>query len=182
MKIHLVPTPLVRQAADGWLFFVFQDEPLPVPGSDALSRRLDRMLKDWRARHDFSGKLNQTAVLASWESLPARTLVLAGLGRKKDFHLARLGQAAASAARAIRRHRCANLAVSLRLPGCPGDPPPETIGETLTAALHYGHYAFTRFFSSSKERKGEKVPDLVFTDAPAGSPGLARRLSEAAAA
>ncbi|HOW98020.1 MAG TPA: leucyl aminopeptidase [Kiritimatiellia bacterium] len=180
MKTRLVSVPLARQPADGWLLFAFQDEPVPVPGSDPVSRRLDRMLKDWRARHDFIGKLNQVAVISSWESLPARSIVLAGLGKKKDFHVARFRQAAAAAAHTLRKHRLATLAVSLRAPDLPLAP--ELLAGHLAAALHYGHYAFTRYLTKDEDGPDRRMPDILFTDAPVRAPALARRLADTVAA
>ncbi len=179
MKIRLVPAPLVRQAADGWLLFAFQDELLSVPGGDPVARRLDRMIRDWRARHHFTGRLNQVVVISSWESLPARAIVLAGLGKKKDFNIARFRQAAAAAARTLRKHRLSTLAFSLRAPGLPLAP--ELLAGHLAAALPYGHYAFTRYLSDDEDGPERRMPDLVFTDAPR-SPGLARRLADEVAA
>lgn len=181
MKTRLVSAPLVRQAADGWLIFAFQDEPVLVPGADPVSRRLARMLKDWRARHGFNGRLHQVAVIPAWDALPARAVILAGLGKKKDFHIARLGQAAAAAARTLRKHRLASLAVSLRPPERPAELTPERYAETLTAALHYGHYAFTRYLSDDEDGPEQRLPDLVLADAPR-SAALARRVADTAAA
>lgn len=186
MRIRLTSSPLVRHPADAWLVFAFKDEPLVPADDDALARRLRRMLRDWCAEHDFQGKLNETSVLASWESLPTRVVVLAGLGARKDFHLVRLWQATASAARALGRHRIRSLAVSLKPVGAPPPPglesDPRTVGEILAAALIYGRYTFTRFYSQPSDRRRPPPPDLIFTDAPRRFVSLQRELSAAVAA
>ena len=154
-----------------------------VPGQDPIARRAARMLEDWRRQHRFTGKRNEVAVIPCWETLPARTILLAGLGERKDYHPGRLRQAASSAARAVRSHQVATLACSLSLDRLP--PPQPSVAsraEFLSMALQYGLYKCTRHFTSAEASAPALLRSLTFTDAGTGRATAERGVHQALAA
>lgn len=171
MKVILTSQTLTKQAADAWLLFVFENDTWKAPDGDPLARRLQKMVAD--SRKVFPGKRNETLWLPSWQALPARSLLLVGLGPRKEFHVGRLWQAAASAGRTLRDKEVETVAASLSLPSGLERLGPARFAEVVAEGMQYGFYRFTRFLT--KKEKDQRPNRVVFTDA---SAGLTKRSDE----
>ena len=91
----------------------FEETPLVVVGlfegeeelesaTAAVDRALSGAIREVVADGDFTGKKGETLRLYSRGCLPARRVLVAGLGKKDEFSLEILRQTAAIAARAAR--------------------------------------------------------------------------------
>ncbi len=162
MRVAITSAVLVSQKADAWILFAFEGKPAAPASQDPVSRRLGKMIQGWVKDTGFRGKANEVSVFPSWESLPAKFVMLAGLGKREDFHLGRLERSAAAAARTARRLNLSRLASPI-LEGA-GLSPRDAVG-AMVRGIHYGRYDFIRFASAKK-----KQPDgsLTITDGPSG--------------
>lgn len=165
MNVNVVQQKLSEQAADAWVFFALEDKLLVPQAADAVGRRLSRMARGWVKTTGFRGNANEVTAFPSWESLPTRFVILAGLGAKKDFHIGRLERAAAAAARVAKKLRLRRLAVSLSPFEASLSLPKDVLARTLVTGAHAGQYDFTRFVSPGGPKSRAPIQTLILSDA-----------------
>jgi leucyl aminopeptidase len=177
MRVSITPATLVSQKADAWVLFSFDGKQPALNHPDAVSRRLDKMARGWIKDTGFRGRANEVSVFPSWESLPVRFVILAGLGKREDFHIGRLERAAAAAAKTARRLSLSSLASPIgNEPDAPPCPPQDFVG-AIVRGTYYGRYEFVQFVSSKKKQTDGT---LTFTDARHGLAVLRSAAHEAA--
>lgn len=161
MKINAVQQALSQQRADAWIVFTFDRKAVMPAAAGAMDRRLQKMLSGWIQTTGFRGRPNEVTAFPSWESLPAKFVLLAGLGPRRDFHPGRLQRAAASAFREAARLDLRHIAISL----APADGPlpfsDSDLARALVAALYSGQYDFVQFFSSKGRRRAAPLGSLT---------------------
>lgn len=169
MRVAITSAALVSQKADAWVLFSIDGKPPALNRQDAISRRLGKMIQGWIKDTGFSGKAGEVSVFPSWESIPVRFVILAGLGKRRDFHIGRLERAAAAAARTARRLSLSNLASPANDESglCPC--PPQAFVSAVVRGIHYGRYEFVQFVSSKKKQADGS---LTLTDAHRGLAAL----------
>jgi len=162
IRIQAVAGPVAAVKADAWAFFLFEDAPGGFDSASPLGRRLARMITHWRAQAGFVGRACETSSFPSWESLPAASVFLVGLGKKIDFHPGLLERAAAAATRVARRRQARSLVCAARpygelaLPECL---------RLLVRGVYYGAYHFNSFRSArASEDRGAAVLEVSIAD------------------
>jgi leucyl aminopeptidase len=165
--------PLAEQQADALLVFTFLGAPLlPRPDRPA-SRRLARMVKEWIRSTGYGGKAGDVSIFPTWDHLPVRMIILAGLGRKEDFHAGRLDQAAATAARQARKLKLRSLATTVggTRPTAPMEPPRWV--HSVAIGISQGGYQIASHDGNGNSSSTASIRTIIFTDAPAAPSALA---------
>src|SRR3990170_4817922 len=81
----------------------FFEGGVPLAGkASLLDEKLGGMIGDVIKDRDFEGKPNQVSILYTRGAVPAKRIVLTGMGKKADFDLERLRCAFAKAAQQVR--------------------------------------------------------------------------------
>jgi leucyl aminopeptidase len=88
--------------ADAIVVNLFQGVTQPGGATGAVDQALGGAIGELIANGDLRGKLNETAILYSRGAIPARRVIVVGLGPQDKFDLDAARQAAAAAARAAR--------------------------------------------------------------------------------
>ena len=85
--------------ADVIIVNLFEGVELPAGATGAVDKALNGAITDVIRSGDYRGKLNELSVLYSRGALPAKRVIVVGLGAVADFNLDRVRQAAAWSAR-----------------------------------------------------------------------------------
>ncbi len=102
MKIQVKSGDPLREKTDALVVGLFEEErPLP-PLVEAIDRALQRGITDLLKAKTFKGGSGEAAVLTTQGRLPAKRVILVGLGKKDQFTIDRLRQAAGKAATTAR--------------------------------------------------------------------------------
>jgi leucyl aminopeptidase len=117
-----------------------------------IDRQLDGRLQEIRRNGEFTGKPNETLLLQPITALPARRLLLVGLGPRRAAGLEQLRQAAGSAAGLLKGKRLAELACALPLLDVPRTTPAARI-EAVTEGLLLADYRFDRYLTADAPAK-----------------------------
>ena len=88
--------------ADAIVVNLFQGVTEPGGATAAVDVALDGAIRDLIANGAIQGKLNETRIVYPRGAIPARRVIIVGLGLEENFDLDAVRQAAASAARAVR--------------------------------------------------------------------------------
>jgi len=155
---------MAQQKADAWIILSFSDKRLP-PADNAITKRLRRMAEGWMKTSGFSGKHGEITSFPSWENLPAKVVVLLGLGSRIDLTPGRAQRAAATAARLAKRLSLREIAVSLAPLSSLPSIPVENAVNALVQGFDSGRYDFVEFLSAKGRRHGKSDLRLLLTDA-----------------
>ncbi|MCM2264215.1 MAG: leucyl aminopeptidase [Desulfuromonadales bacterium] len=117
-----------------------------------LDRQLDGRLKEARRSGEFTGRANESLLLQP-ATLPARRILLVGLGQRSGAGLEQLRQAAGTAIGQLRGKRLAELSCALHLLDLPGTTPAARI-EAVTEGLLLAGYRFDRYRTGDNRPKG----------------------------
>lgn len=88
--------------ADAIVVNLFQEVTEPGGATGAVDAALDGAIRDLIINAVIRGKLNETAIVFPRGAIPARRVIVVGLGPEQEFDLDAVRQAAAAAARAAR--------------------------------------------------------------------------------
>ncbi len=128
--------------ADTVVVNLFQGVTSPGGATGAVDERLGGAISDLIAGGDFTGKLGEVAVLYSGGRLPARRVLVTGLGDMPKFDMEKARRAAAAAALKARELGAKRLATIVHGAGIGGFPASEaaqaTLEGTLLASYRFG--------------------------------------------
>ncbi len=96
--------------ADVIVVNLFEGVELPAGATGAVDKALNGAIGEVIRSGDYRGKLNELSVLYSRGALPAKRVIVVGLGKVADFNLDRVRQAAAWSARKARDLGCKSIA------------------------------------------------------------------------
>jgi leucyl aminopeptidase len=150
MKIRVAAGKIEKLKTEGAVLLLFADEkPGGVAGriDKALGGTITRLVK----RGDFKPRPGGVHLLYPEGRIAAERLVLAGLGKREEFDLNRLRQAAGKAARHLRAAGAADITISFDGAGLEA----EEAAQALTEGSLLGLYRFLKY-KTNEENDGKK--------------------------
>src|SRR5512137_1745825 len=113
MKIAVKKGRLENISAEAIVVHHFEDGKRPAGRAAVVDAQSGGQIQALIRTGDFEGRLNQTAVVYTSKKMPAKRIVLLGLGKKKELNAERLRGAFAGAARQARSLKLREFAFSL---------------------------------------------------------------------
>ncbi|QBS37884.1 leucyl aminopeptidase [Thermaerobacter sp. FW80] len=158
--------------ADAVVVNLFEGVRVPGGATGAVDQALGGAIRDAIAAGALRGRLGEALVLPTLGRLPARWVIVAGLGPREGFGRAAARTASAAALRAARRHGCREVATIAHGAGIGGLAPQLAALATVEGAL-LGLYRYRRERSPGRRAPGAAPGDgAAGTPAEAGAPGL----------
>ena len=162
MKISTAQGFPTSPKPDGWIVFVYEGEPLGISHSGATpGTQLKPMLKTWMKSTGFKGKRGEANSFPSWDTIPARFVIVAGLGSRKEFHGGRILKAASAAGRTARRLKLNSVACSLPSGADKLSVSAEHFARQAVLGFSQGCYEFDRFISRQGAHRGPSSLTLL---------------------
>jgi leucyl aminopeptidase len=109
MEVNVVVGGIQEQEGEAIVVNLFEGVTVPDGATGAVDKALDGAIRELIAGGDFSGKAGETAVLYPGSALPARRVILVGLGKREEFDVEDIRRAAAAAAKKARDLRVSHL-------------------------------------------------------------------------
>ncbi len=156
MQIEVVTGAIQAQAAQVVVVNLFEGVTAPGGATGAVDAALGGQIQALIADGDFRGKLNEVAVLYPNGAMPARRVILVGLGKQEKFSLDAIRQAAASAAKKARDLGVTHLHTIVHGAGVGGMAPEQAAAAVVEGTL-LGLYRFHEL----KTKLDEVRPDLA---------------------
>ena len=138
---------------------LFDGVTSPGGATGAVDRALNGQISDLIAAGDFEGKLNETLYLYSNGALPARRVLLVGLGKQDEFTLERARQVAGKAARTARDLGAKRMASIVHGAGI-GGLDPVSAARAAAEGTVLGLYRYLRYSSDDNGKELEAVSFL----------------------
>lgn len=152
MQIQVATGDIASYQADAIIVNLFEGVTEPGGGTGAVNQAMGGALAD-ELRHgaSFKGKLGETLVLPTYGKLPARYVVVVGLGKPADLKSLQLRRASAAAVRACKKLKVKRVATLLHGAGIGGFEA-QAASRLLAEGALLGQYQFTL-------RKGKKAQE-----------------------
>lgn len=169
MKITIQTGKIEKIRTSAAIIPVFDEED-----RGKTAARLDKALSGMIQRHiergDFKPRLGSTGVLYPAGRIPAERVILVGAGKKGEFTLDRLRQAAAKAAVFARGLGAQDAIIPGELPGID----PTDAGQAITEAACLGLYRFLKYKTNEQNDNKTDIKQLVIVSEDASNGPLLR--------
>ncbi len=149
VKIKVRKGKLTEAATEAAVVIHFEGETGLCGAAAKLDEKCGGFIADIIGQGDFTGRLNEISVIYSLGSLPAKRLVVVGLGKRADFSPERLRGAFSRAAQQIRTLNVKEFSTSLDFGSV--DLAPGQAAEAAVEGVLLGLYQFTTFKTIERE-------------------------------
>jgi leucyl aminopeptidase len=161
MKISVVTGRIDTYKTNGAILLLFEEEKLGKT-AERLDNALGGMINNILTRGDFKAKPGAVHLLYPAAQLPAERMLLAGLGKRRDFTFNRLRQALGKAAPALRAAGAEDIAVAVDGLGQEN----EDTGQAVAEGTLLGLYRFLKYKTSDESENGKIIQKMtVLTEA-----------------
>ena len=135
MNLHVTQGSIQDSPADTLIVNLFDDVHVPGGATGAMDQVLDGAIRDLIAGGDLSGKATEVAVIYPRGAIPARRVLVVGLGQREDFDLEGVRQAAAAGIKRARELKAKHVATIVHGAGVAGLPVAAAAQATTEGAL-----------------------------------------------
>jgi leucyl aminopeptidase len=152
MQLQVSQGDIAQFKADAVIVNLFEGVTDPAGGTGAVDKSLGGLISDeLKNGKRFKGKLGETLVLPTYGKIPARYVVVVGLGKAEELKSLQLRRAAAASVRACMSLKIQSAATLLHAAGIGGYPVKDA-ARLLSEGALLGAYQFTL-------RKGKKAEE-----------------------
>ena len=144
---------------------LFKDVKKPGGAAGAVDTALDGLITRTIRQGDFKGKLNEIIMLPTSGLIPAKRVLVVGLGEQEKFSLDRLRQVSGSVTRYL-QERGISKATSIIHGGGAGGFDMEEAGQAMAEGALLGAYQYNEYKTENDDKKEQlKVLNLIEFDA-----------------
>ncbi len=159
MKCRVKEGGIAEEAAEVLVLSGYEDDNTLPAAHRALDKALGGQLRELRTSGEFSGKKLQSVLIHTRGALPARRILLMGLGAKRDVTLDRVRQAMGEASKRVRQIG----ARAFSAPALGADAVGASVSDVAQAMVEgamLGAYRFTHY-RSDQEKPSHAVRTLT---------------------
>ncbi|MHB9036727.1 MAG: leucyl aminopeptidase [Armatimonadota bacterium] len=143
MNFDVLQGSLQEVDCDATIVNLFEGVRTPGGGTGAVDKALGGAISEVIGDEGFEGRLGDTLVLRTLGRIPAKNVVVVGLGKREEFNLLRVMRASARAARKCRELRAKNVMSILHGAGI-GGLRAEDCAHGVTLGTILGTYEYTQ--------------------------------------
>jgi len=173
MEIIVQQGDLAQTTCDVLIVNLFEGVTQPGGATGAVDRALGGWIADLIASEKFKGKLNDILEAPAFGKIPARRVLVVGLGKQEEFCLEQARQAAATAIKRAKALKAKTAATLLHGAGIGGLTTDGAAQATAEGTL-LGAYEFDRYKSEPKDEPKIRLERLLIVEHDAGKLDAAR--------
>ena len=167
MDILVQQGDLAQTPCDVLIVNLFEGVTQPGGATGAADRALGGWITDLIASEKFKGKLNDILEVPAFGKIPARRVIVVGLGKQEEFCLEQVRQAAGTAIKRAKALKAATVATLLHGAGIGGLTVDGAAQATAEGTL-LGAYEFTRYKSAPKDEPKTEIAQVLIVEQDAG--------------
>ena len=175
MEIRVTGGDITQAKADAIIVNLFEGATVPGGGTGAVDKALGGAISQLIAQGDIRGKSGEFTVIHTFGKIPAPRVVIAGLGKQKDFDIDAVRNLAANLVRFARKPGIKTVATIAHGAGIAGLDP-EACAQAIAEGALMGEYRFLKHKAADSERLDLDSLTIVELDA-----GKVERMAAAAA-
>ncbi len=155
MEIRVESGELTAVEVDVLVVNLFEGIDAPGGGTGAVDEALGGMISQLIAQGDLKGKSGELVTLYPMGKVPAKRVVVVGLGKREDFDFNSIRNLMANVTRSVRKPGVKTLATLAHGAGI-GAMDAEKCAEAIAEGAVLGSYRFTRHKGSGKKEADDK--------------------------
>lgn len=160
MRVQAKQGRVDTETTDALVLLFCEGEGLPKEDGASLDRVLGGALRELLQSKEFDGKAGEVVLFHTHGKIPAKRLILVGLGKKRELGLDQIRQAMGQAVKRVRQAK--SVAFTVALPSVvPQEASPIDVGQTLTEGAILGSYQFTAYRSDAQTGKDVKAMTIL---------------------
>lgn len=148
------------ETTDALVLLFCEGEGLPKEDEAILDRALGGALRELLQSKEFDGKAGEVVLFHTQGKIPAKRLILVGLGKKHELGLDQIRQAMGHAVKRVRHAKSGAFTVALPS-AVPHGVSPIDVGQTMTEGAILGSYQFTAYRSDAQTAKDVKAMTIL---------------------
>ncbi len=161
MNITVQQGSIEATEADVIIVNLFEGTEVLAGATGAVDQALSGALTDVIRSGDYRGKLNELSVIYTRGAIPAKRVIIVGLGKVADFNLDRVRQAAAMSARRARDLGCQSIATVAHGAGT-GQIDATSAAQAVAEGVVLGLYEWREHRNAPRDRG--PVESLIFVE------------------
>jgi leucyl aminopeptidase len=161
MEVKVSIVDITEIEVDAIVVNLFEGVETLGGATGAVDKALGGTITELIKHGEIKGKLNEINVIHSLGKLPARIVVVMGLGKQTDFTLDKMRNIVARVCRTLRGLSCTRIATILHGAGTGGFEPMES-SQVITEGAMLGLYDFRRHMTKSPEYS--EVSELIIVE------------------
>lgn len=163
MKVQLKNQKLENIKCDVLIVNLFEGVKTLGGGTGAVDLALDGLLKKIIKEEDFKGKLGSTLVIRTNDAIPAKKVIIVGLGEREKFDLNAVRKASAAAIRAAKEENAKTVCTILHGAGI-GKLDSKEAAQAVTEVSQLAVYDFDKYKSKDKDNAKSKIQNLIIAE------------------
>ncbi|MGD8855108.1 MAG: M17 family peptidase N-terminal domain-containing protein, partial [Chloroflexota bacterium] len=160
MNVTVAQGSIQAFQADTVVVNLFEKVKSPAGATGAIDQALDGAISELIRQGDLSGSLGECAVLYPRGAIPAKRVLVVGLGKAEAFDLEGVRAAAAIAARQARKHKADHLATIVHGAGIAGLPVPSAAQAIVEGTL----LALYRYDADKANERGHEIEQVSIVE------------------
>ncbi len=163
VKVSAKAGDITKEQADAIVVNLFEGVTSPGGGTGTVDRALDGAISSLIADGECKGKQGEIALVHTFGKLPAKRVLVAGLGKRDKFDTEAVRDISAAVARFLRRigvKRAATLAHGAGIGGLE----PRASAQAMTEGAVLGLYTFKEYKSKKDGEAANELEELVIVE------------------
>jgi leucyl aminopeptidase len=156
LEIKVIVGDIAQIETDAIVVNLFEGVEQPGGATAAVDKALDGAVSLLISQGEIKGKFGEVSIVHTFGKLPARIVVIAGLGKRQDFNLDKVRGVVGGFCRALRKLNCHKIATILHGAGI-GVIELEASAKAITEGALLGLYSFTKYKKPEYEDIGELI-------------------------
>ncbi len=161
MELKVVIADITTLEVDALIVNLFEEVKQPGGATAAVDKALDGAISQLIATGEIKGKLGELTLIHTLGKIPARRVVVAGLGKQQELNLDRIRRIIAEAGRFLRVKGIRRVATIPHGAGV-GGIEPEKAAQAIAEGSILGLYTFRRHIT--KEPEAGEVEELLIVE------------------
>ena len=160
MEFQVISGDISGAAADAVIVNLFEGVTQPGGATGAVDKALDGAITKLIAQGDIRGKSGEVTIIHTFGKVPAPRVVVAGLGKQKDFDIDAVRNLSANLVRALRKPGIKTLATIAHGAGI-GGLDPAACAQAVAEGCLLGNYRFLKHKKQDDDRSEISTVKLV---------------------
>lgn len=160
MRVDVKVGHTAREATEVLVLALCEGDGVSQQEVASLDKAMGGALSDLLTSKEFEGKTGELALLHTQRKIPAKRVLLVGLGNTSSLGLDTIRQAMGYAVKRVRHVKAASFTVAIPA-AVPADSTPIDIAQALTEGAILGSYQFTAYRSTGASGQDVKAMTLL---------------------
>jgi leucyl aminopeptidase len=170
MDILVQQGDLTRISCDVLIVNLFEGVTVPAGATGAVNQALGGWISDLIAEQSYKGKLNSVLDVPTFGTIPAKRVLVIGLGKREEFGAEQIRQVVATAVKRAKDLKAKTVVTLLHGAGIAGLPTAECAQAVAIGAL-LGGYAFDKYKTAPKDEPKAELERVIIVEHDAGKLG-----------